>query len=147
MPEWEIIAEPPLDSVRRLLAGAGLPSSDIDAACLKHFLAGRLNGGLAGIVGLEPHGSEGLIRSLVVRRSQRGAGLGRALLVEAEHRAGSIGVRTLYLLTNTAQSYFHRLGYRDTPRDEAPASIRSTAEFSALCPDDAAFMCKRLQGP
>lgn len=140
----EIVTAPPMADVRRLLEAAALPGADIDADMLAHFIAVRLDGETAGIAGLEPHGRVGLLRSLVVRDSIRGAGLGRELVAEAEHRAIAQGIDTLCLLTNTAADYFRRLGYHECPRDAAPEAIRHTEEFAALCPDDAAFMCKRL---
>lgn len=140
----EIVTAPPMADVRRLLDAAALPGADIDDDMLAYFIAVRLEGEMAGIAGLEPHGRVGLLRSLVVRDSIRGAGLGRQLVAEAEHRAVAQGIDTLYLLTNTAADYFRRLGYHECPRDAAPEAIRHTEEFAALCPDDAAFMCKRL---
>lgn len=141
---WDIVAAPPAAEVRRLLDAAGLPCADIDDGLVAHFFAVRLAGEVAGIAGLEPHGRVGLLRSLVVRDSIRGSGLGTELVAEAERRAGAQGIDTLYLLTDTAADYFRRLGYHDCPRDAAPEAIRHTGEFATLCPDDAAFMCKRL---
>lgn len=135
---------PSLNEVVRLLDTASLPYDDIDAALLAHFFAVRVDGEVAGIAGLEPHGPHGLLRSLVVRAARRGTGLGRSLVGEAERRASERGIETLFLLTDTAPDYFRRLGFRDCPRDAAPEAIRNTREFSTLCPDDAAFMCKRL---
>jgi N-acetylglutamate synthase-like GNAT family acetyltransferase len=141
----EIVAAPRLDDVRRLLDGAGLPSADVDEALLEHFLAGRMEGALAGIVGLEICGRDALVRSLVVDHDARRTGVGRALVAEAERRAGTLGMDTLYLLTTTAADYFRALGYNDCPRAAAPAAVRASREFSSLCPADAAFLCKRLK--
>lgn len=135
---------PVMEDVVPLLEAAALPRADIDETLLGHFLAVRLDGQVAGIAGLEPCGRDGLLRSLVVRDTHRHSGLGRRLVTEAERRAAGMGIETLYVLTNTAAGYFRRFGYSDCPRDEAPAAIRQTREFSSLCPDDAAFLRKRL---
>lgn len=140
----DLIAAPPISDVLELLHAAALPHGDIDAGMLAHFTTARRDGRVVGVVGLEPYGRVGLLRSLAVRDSVKGAGLGRTLVAEAERRAAALGIETLYLLTNTAADYFRRLGFRDVPRDAAPAAIRSTGEFSTLCPEDAAFMRKRL---
>lgn len=140
----ELVTAPPMADVRRLLEAAALPAADIDDGLLEHFVAVRLHGAVAGIAGLEPHGRDGLLRSLVVRESIRGTGIGRDLVAEAERRAAALGIEMLYLLTNSATDYFRRLGFHECPRDTAPAAIRNTSEFSTLCPGDAAFMCKRL---
>lgn len=138
------VATPAMDDVVPLLDAAALPSADIDETLLAHFIAVRLDGQVAGIAGLEPCGRDGLLRSLVIQDMHRRSGLGRYLVMEAERRAAGIGIRTLYVLTNTAADFFRRCGYSDWPRDAAPAAIRRTREFSSLCPDDAAFLRKRL---
>lgn len=140
----EVLTVPVMNDVATLLDAAGLPRADIDEAMLANFVAVRRNGRVAGIAGLEPHGRDGLLRSLVVRDPHRRTGLGRVLVDEVERRAAAHGVRTLYLLTSTAADYFRGLGYCDCPRVEAPVAIRETGEFSTLCPEDASFMCTRL---
>lgn len=140
----EVVASPGLVDVKRLLDGAGLPSSDVDDPLLECFWAGRSNDVLVGVVGLEPCGRAGLLRSLVVEPGARGTGVGRALVHEAERHAGALGIETLYLLTTTADAWFRRLGYSDCDRDAAPPAIRQSREFADLCPGDAAFLCKRL---
>lgn len=127
-----------------MLDEASLPASDIDNEALVHFFAARRQGELVGIVGLEPCGVDGLLRSLVVDASARGAGLGRALVSMAEAHARDLNLATVYLLTETATDYFHGLGYTDCRRDDAPAPVRRSPQFSALCPASASFMCKPL---
>lgn len=144
MAQWEIVARPSIEPVRRLLGEAALPSSDIDDENLAHFFAARRHGELLGVVGLEPYGSHGLLRSLVVDASARGAGLGRALVSKAEAHACDLGLTTVYLLTETAPDYFQDLGYTACRRDGAPASIRRSPQFSTLCPATASFMSKPL---
>lgn len=144
MSHRKMVVAPALEEVRTLLEEAALPFVDIDMAALQHFIAVRVGGQVAGIAGLEPCAPDGLLRSVVVRDASRGAGLGRRLVGEAERRAAALGIETLYLLTDTAADYFRRLGFDDCPRDAAPRAIRNTREFSALCPDTAAFMRKAL---
>lgn len=93
-----------------------------------------------GLVGLELYGREALLRSLVVRQLERGKGLGLALVRHAEAYAASRGVRSMYLLTLTAETFFQRLGYARLDRSAAPASIQRTSEFASLCPASSAFM-------
>ena len=90
--------------------------------------------------GLEVVGEYGLLRSIVVDSAYRGQGLATAitefLLAEAERR----GLHGLYLLTETAESYFTRFGFARVARSEAPAGIIATRQFADLCPDNASFM-------
>jgi amino-acid N-acetyltransferase len=99
---------------------------------------------LIGIVGVQLYGADALLRSLVVTSAHRTHGLGRSLVEHAEHHARARGAATVYLLTTTAESFFRLRGYVVTPRDCAPAAIRSTAEFAGLCPASSAFLSKRL---
>ena len=71
-------------------------------------------------------------------------GMGSALLDYAEQFALSRGVRTLYLLTTTAEGFFVRRGYSTAARENAPPAIRSTREFAGICPASSAFMSKQL---
>jgi amino-acid N-acetyltransferase len=75
---------------------------------------------------------------------QRRRGIGRELVRRAEAHARGLGVHALYLLTTTADRFFAVSGYRAVSRDSAPATVRGTAEFSALCPSTSVCMMKRL---
>jgi N-acetylglutamate synthase-like GNAT family acetyltransferase len=63
-------------------------------------------------VGLELFGPDALLRSLVVSSTARSQGVGSALVLHAEGYAAAHQVRSLYLLTNTAEGYFEHRGYR-----------------------------------
>jgi amino-acid N-acetyltransferase len=80
----------------------------------------------------------------VVSPMTRGKGYGGALVAEIEAYAQQLGVRELYLLTNTAEAFFTRHGYSLLDRADVPEAIRQTAEFSNLCPASAACMHKRI---
>lgn len=133
-----------LPAIRALLAASGLPGQDLTPAHLGSFWIERDTAGFAGVVGLEPYGRAALVRSLAVRADARGRGLGRALLAHAESQAGALGIEALYLLTTTAERFFAAHGYTVIPRDAAPPSIRSTAEFAELCPVGSVCMTKRM---
>lgn len=131
-----------LDEVKALLTANGLPVSDLTAEV--HLLGGRLDGRLVGVVGLEACGEVGLLRSLAVETAHRGGGLGSELVAAVEQLASDRGIAGLYLLTTTAEPWFARRGYQRLPREAAPDGIRSTAEFSSICPASSAFMRKPL---
>ena len=130
-----------------LLAECGLPTADVTVEGLRHFLvaegAGQA-GTLAGVVGLEPYGSVGLLRSLAVRESARGHGVARTLVHALEDDALGQDIEQLFLLTTDADGYFERRGYDTVERDDVPDLIRATREFSDLCPASAHVMKKRL---
>jgi amino-acid N-acetyltransferase len=121
-----------------------LPDSDITDEHLKHFFFTGSDGSPTGLVGLELYATDALLRSLVVGENMRGKGLGSSLVDQAERYAASHGIRSLYLLTTTAEPFFRRLGYERIDRSHAPRSIKETPEFSSLCPASSAFMKKAL---
>jgi amino-acid N-acetyltransferase len=135
---------PPLSSAVALLQAQGLPISDITDEHLEHFFFAGCAGSPSGLVGVEIYGSDALLRSLVVSEHGRGKGLGAILVDHAEQYATSNGVRSLYLLTTTAETFFQRLGYERLARSRAPPSIQRTSEFASLCPASSAFMVKSL---
>lgn len=132
-------------SIGALLQGNQLPTSDIEAGVeVLLFVAGSAQQP-RGVVGIQVFGTVALLRSLAVSTSERGTGLGSALVQHAERQAAALGVSALYLLTTTAESYFAGHGYSTASRREAPAAIASSDQFSSLCPGSSAFMVKVLQ--
>jgi amino-acid N-acetyltransferase len=128
----------------RLLASAGLPAADLtDEHMSAFFYAGSASAPEA-MVGLEIYGPDALLRSLVVLPALRKRGLGERLVAKAEQHARERGVRTIYLLTTTAEQFFLARGYSIAARAAAPRSIVSTAEFAGLCPASSAFLSKQL---
>lgn len=139
-----IYPNPKEEHVRALLQSADLPIEDLDDVDLQHFLGCGAADAPQGIVGVEPLGEIGLLRSLVVAPSARATGCGRALVATLEQRAKDNGLRALYLLTNTAEHFFARQGYTQIERQHVPGAIKQTQEFSQLCPDSATVMVKHL---
>jgi amino-acid N-acetyltransferase len=135
-----------MPAIIALLKSSGLPYQDITPAHLDDFLLAVDGGKLVGVVGLERYGCDALLRSLGVHPDRRGAGLGAQLVATIEAHAGRTGISHLYLLTTTAADFFARRGYAGCERTDVPSSIQQSAEFSGLCPAQAACMHKTLTG-
>lgn len=133
-----------LDAIRALLQSSALPHEDLTGGHLRHFVVLRDGSALAGIGGLEVHGSHGLLRSVAVPAQRREQGRGSALVATLEANARTLGLQSLYLLTTTAADYFAQRGYERIARGTAPAGIQRSAEFSTLCPSTAICMVKAL---
>lgn len=132
-----------IDRVESLLDANGLPSADVREKPECFFLA-VTEAGVVGVGGVEPAGSDGLLRSVVVTEASRGQGYGTALCTALEDYARTSGLEELYLLTTTATGFFRGRGYERIERDRVPPEIRETREFAELCPDAATCMYKRL---
>ena len=129
---------------KRMLSTAELPVTDLLAEHLAFVAVDEER--VIGVIGFESCGRIGLLRSLVVAEDARAAGVGRRLVASLEAAAREQGLDELWLLTIDADPYFARLGYETRDRKDAPETIRQTAEFSGLCPGDAALMFKPLGG-
>ena len=139
----EIHQNPSREGTKQLLADNDLPA-DLEGLDLNHFSGCLEAGVLRGVVGSELYGENALLRSLVVVEAARGLGVGNALVTAQEQHLSNVGVKSVYLLTETAESYFEGLGYVTISRDQVPESIRNTAQFSNLCRESANLMFKAL---
>jgi amino-acid N-acetyltransferase len=140
-----IHARPPRVVAVALLSRAHLPVSDLTETLLEHFFyVGDATNPL-GLIGVQFCGADALLRSLVVAPAARSRGIGTALVAYAESYAREKGARGVYLLTTTAEAFFRGRGYEPASRDMAPLAIRSTAEFSTLCPASSAFLSKEIR--
>jgi amino-acid N-acetyltransferase len=132
-------------AVRDLLAASSLPVDDLGPNRLGRFLIAEDGGELVGLIGLDIHGTTGLLRSLVVAESARRAGLGGKLVGALESAAQAAGLTDLWLLTIDAEKFFERHGFDIVEREVAPDEIRETDEFGNLCPQTAYLMTKSIQ--
>ena len=131
--------------VRALLRACGLPVDGVPADLESLFVA-SVDGRIVGVAGLELHGRDGLIRSVAVAPQFRDHNLASRLCTAVENRAERIGVRRLFLLTETAERFFMKRGYNAIERTLAPAGIASSHEFAAVCPASAILMVRECAG-
>ena len=131
-------------SIKTLLHACDLPTDDLDASHMDHFLVIKDNGKVVGSVGLEICGKYGLLRSLAVSKSLRGRSLGSKLVEQIEAYARTHQLKSLYLLTTTADQFFIHTGYQIIQRQNAPAPIQKTTEFQSICPESAVCMVKEV---
>lgn len=129
--------------IRGLLREAKLPDDDF-AAHLGHFLVARHEATVVGAVGYERHGSDGLLRSLVVHAAWRRSGLGRLLVTALTEKAKAAGLRRFYLLTQTAEEFFKARGYQRVDRTEVPSAMAQAPEFKFLCPASAVCLTREI---
>ncbi len=138
-----------LAAISQLLASSDLPSAGVETH-LNTFvvaedvtLAGEdIGKAVVGVGGLEIHGRFALLRSVAVASNFRRKGIASAICAWLEEDAPRRGISHIYLLTETAESFFANRGYAVIVRADAPAEITATEEFTTLCPDSAVLMVR-----
>ena len=130
-----------LPQLGTLLIENQLPADDLDeqADCFVGMFDGER---LVAAGGLEDAGDYALLRSLVVHADFRGRGFGGALCRHLIERARTRRKTAVYLLTESAATYFKAFGFAAQARAQVPREIACTRQFASLCPDNAA--CLRL---
>lgn len=128
---------------KALLEASDLDTSDIIASQVRLWSL-EDKGQLLGIVGFEQSKEIGLLRSLAVAKDHRGKGLAKTLCQIVFAHAKAEGIAELYLLTETAARFFKAQGFLEVSRDQAPAGLKATKQFSSLCPDSATVMTRAV---
>ena len=93
-----------------------------------------------GFFGYELFEDVALFRSLVVAAEARNKGYGALIWQQAKIKLAAAGVSDVYLLTNSAAPFFHKLGFGEVVRSSAPEAILATTEFKEFCPADSVCM-------
>ena len=132
-----------VQAIEGLLAVAALPL-DGAAEAFATGLVARDGEAIVGAAAIEPYGDSGLLRSVVVASERQGAGIGASLVEASEALASELGIEELYLLTDTARAWFAGRGYQRTEREDVPARVRTSIEFTTACSDTAVAMKRRL---
>jgi N-acetylglutamate synthase-like GNAT family acetyltransferase len=131
-------------ALAKALVKARLPVDDLDASGPLFWRFETADSMPVGFGGLELHGEDALLRSLVILPPVRSRGVGAAVVAQLESEAALRGCRAIWLLSEAAAGFFDRLGYAKCDRAVVPQSIRETRQFAALCPASADVLVKRL---
>lgn len=133
------------NAIVALLSAEQLPVNDLPAS-MENFFVATAGDKIIGVIGLEVYGDYGLLRSMVVDQAHRNNHIASHLVNRLESFAQSLGLQRMYLLTQTAESYFDRKGYRVIGRKDIPEAIKASSEFSHTCPATAVAMQKEISG-
>jgi HAD superfamily hydrolase (TIGR01457 family) len=129
--------------IEALLTSSGLRADGVDGRVSTTILAetGQDDGSVIGTASLvrtaDP--TAGLLRSVAVADAVRGTGIGRLVTAAAMASGRVEGLERVYLLTETAEGFFERLGFHRIERAELPAAVSETAHAGQECPDAAAM--------
>jgi amino-acid N-acetyltransferase len=143
-PDLRLATDRDADSIRHLLEGCRLPTSDL-ATARPEFIVACDAGKVIATAALERFGSTALVRSVAVAPEWRGSGTGPVLVAELERIARTTGITELVLLTQTAATFFARLGFTPIDRNSVASALQASEEFRSLCPASATCMSKALR--
>ena len=133
-------------AIAALLASQALPTAGAQDH-LHSFLVAVLQGEVVAVAGAEVHGDVALLRSVAVKSTVQGRGIGRQVVEQVLQEARRRDIAALYLLTETAEDYFSRFGFTRAPRALAPQALRVSAEFNGACAASATLMSLVLRAP
>lgn len=128
-----------LPRILALLDQCGLPKDNLEPD-LSTTLVARNNSRVVGCSVLELYDECALLAYVAVEQSFQRRGLGQRLTKDALDLAKHRGVRTVYLLTETAGPFFSKLGFESIPRSDVPQEVQHSFEFTTLCPITAQVM-------
>jgi N-acetylglutamate synthase-like GNAT family acetyltransferase len=131
------------DGLKAALVKAGLAAHDIGEAGILFWRFETFEDIPVGFGGIEVHGSDALLRSLVTLPPLRQIGMGAAMIAALEIEARALKCQSVYVLTSALRDFFSRLGYSPCAPDAVPEQIRASGEFSRHGADGIA-LTKRL---
>jgi amino-acid N-acetyltransferase len=132
------------NAIVALLEGNSLPTAGIRDH-LAHAIVARRGDAIVGSAAIEVYPDGGLLRSVAVAPALQGSGIGHQLTFGALRLAAELKLPAVYLLTTTAERFFPQFGFDRIARDEVPASIRTSIEFTSACPSSAIVMWRSLE--
>ena len=131
------------EDIRSLLSGFMLPLDGLENT--KMWVLQDDNGNVVGTAGLEVWGKNGLLRSVAVKENLQDRGRGTCLVNHVIGEAKKNNIDDLFLLTQTAQTFFRKIGFRKINSSHVTGSIKDSAEFKGACPKTATLMYLKLR--
>ena len=132
-----------LDTILLLLREVELPVEGVKEH-VQDFLIMMMDDRVIGSAGLELYNENAVLRSVAVHPDFQGGGIGTTLTKATIDFAKQNRVKHIYLLTQTADSFFMKQGFERTDRGAVPKLIAESVEFSSVCPSSAICMVLHL---
>jgi amino-acid N-acetyltransferase len=140
----KIVDQHSVENVLELLRINKLPFQDVELKDNFFISYSDDQDKLIGSGGLEFYAGYALLRSVAVEETLRGKSLGKEIVSDLLERAKAQGVEEIYLLTETARDFFIKRGFQDIGREQVPAAVKQSSEFTSVCPVSAACMVYRF---
>ena len=132
-----------IGQIENVLKKYNLPVNDI-LEYIDNFIVSEKENKIIGVGGYETLGEIALIRSIAVAQEYRGKSVGVNIYNLLERKIQDIGIKEVYLLTETATDYFRKLGFTIKERTSIPKVVTQTKQFKELCPSTAVVMFNKL---
>ncbi|MEQ9264491.1 MAG: arsenic resistance N-acetyltransferase ArsN2 [Balneolaceae bacterium] len=134
-----VASEEDLGSIIRLLSEYDLPTQDIGDSDIEFYVV-KKGRDLVACVGLEIIEDTALLRSLAIEKESAHQGIGTQLVKFILDESSVKQLKSIFLLTETAASFFTKLGFKTIERNSAPEAMQRSTEFSELCAETAVCM-------
>jgi glycerol 3-phosphatase-2 len=133
-------------AVAALLAESGLQAQGVEKRIDRTIVSSEGQAGqeLDATASLQRENGFGILRSVAVRKSLQGKGLGMVAVAAAVAEARAEGLGHVSLFTETAAGFFERLGFRKVEREELPEPVRVSTHASEECAESATAMVRDL---
>jgi amino-acid N-acetyltransferase len=95
-------------------------------------------------VGLEIYGNNALLRSLAISKEYQCLGYGSLLYQTIIEHAKTYCIKNIYLLTESAEKFFARRGFKKISRKKVETEVKNSLEFTTTCPKSATCMKLKL---
>ncbi len=135
-----------IDDIFTLLDNAQLPKEGVQKNLHNSFIVPVKNTNkLLGCGNLEIYEDEALLRSLAVHSSYYNKGLGSQLVKHIHEYATNIGIKRIYLLTTTAETFFKKFNYHIIARTDVSPKVQQSVELKSLYPRHTTCMVKNFK--
>ena len=119
------------EGLKAALLRAGQPTDDVEDESTLFWRFER-DDVPVGFAGLEVHGQDALLRSIVTLPPLRQSGVGAAMVAKIEVEARARGAQAVYLVTQGDDAFFTKIGYARCEREQVPPAIATTPLFARL---------------
>ena len=133
-----------LQAIEVLLAASGLPTVQVAPYVKQFWVAEAGDKSLVGVLGLQTERKQALLRSFAVAAPQRKCGTGLALVQHVLGQLRQQAYTEVYLLTQTADRYFARLGFGVIDRTAMPQTLLVQSGLDQACPCSSVCMQHKL---
>ncbi len=134
-----------LEGVLQLLNAVNLTVEGVSQNLESFIIVRDADSNLIGVAGLEYYGASALLRSVAVSELHRGEGIGHLLVERCVAESKRRKAQHLYLLTETAEKFMQRFGFRPVDKGLVDSRLQASEEFKGACPDTAVTMLLELQ--